>query len=72
MQIVDRKQVVWRTSRQWELELLVVTTTKGPLRNAANLVWAKGIVPLAEMFEDKLGHSGSFTNDANAAAIGEK
>ncbi len=42
----------------------------GAIENAANLLW-KGIVPLAKMFEDKLGVPVALTNDANAAAIGE-
>ncbi len=42
----------------------------GAIENAANLLW-KGIVPLAKMFEEKLGVPVALTNDANAAAIGE-
>jgi glucokinase len=42
----------------------------GCIENAANLVW-KGIVPLAEKFEDALGIPVRVTNDANAAAMGE-
>ena len=44
---------------------------KGTIENAANLVWAKGIVPLAGMFAEKLGIPVAITNDANAAAMGE-
>ena len=44
---------------------------KGTIENAANLVWAKGIVPLADMFAEKLGIQVAITNDANAAAMGE-
>ena len=44
---------------------------KGTIENAANLVWAKGIVPLADMFSEKLGIPVAITNDANAAAMGE-
>ena len=44
---------------------------KGTIENAANLVWAKGIVPLADMFAEKLGIPVAITNDANAAAMGE-
>lgn len=42
----------------------------GMIENAANLAW-KGIVPLAQMFSDKLGIPVAMTNDANAAAMGE-
>lgn len=42
----------------------------GTIENAANLLW-KGSVPLARMFEDKLGVPVALTNDANAAAVGE-
>ena len=45
---------------------------RGTIENAANLVWGKGIVPLAKLFEDKLGVPVALTNDANAAALGEK
>lgn len=44
---------------------------KGTIEHAANIVWAKGIVPLADMFRQKLGVPVAMTNDANAAAIGE-
>lgn len=44
---------------------------KGTIEHAANLVWAKGIVPLADMFAEKLGIPVAVTNDANAAAMGE-
>lgn len=44
---------------------------KGTIEHAANLVWAKGIVPLADMFAEKLGIPVAITNDANAAAMGE-
>lgn len=44
---------------------------KGTIEHAANLVWAKGVVPLADMFADRLGISVAITNDANAAAMGE-
>lgn len=43
---------------------------KGTVELAPNLPW-KGIVPLAKMFEQKLGVPVVLTNDANAAAIGE-
>lgn len=43
----------------------------GNIEKAANIVWAKGIVPLAKLFSDKLGIPVGITNDANAAAIGE-
>lgn len=44
---------------------------KGTIEHAANIAWAKGIVPLADMFSEKLGIPVAMTNDANAAAIGE-
>ena len=46
---------------------------KGTVEYAANLSWAKdGVVPLAQMFSDRLGGIPvALTNDANAAAIGE-
>ena len=44
----------------------------GTIDYAPNLVWAHdGIVPLAEMFQTKLGIPVKMTNDANAAALGE-
>lgn len=42
----------------------------GTIEFASNLPW-RGIIPLAAMFEDKLGIPTALTNDANAAAIGE-
>ena len=42
----------------------------GTIEHAPNLPW-KGIVPLAKMFEERLGIPVVLTNDANAAAIGE-
>jgi len=42
----------------------------GCIEYAANLLW-KGIVPLAEKFEDALSIPVRVTNDANAAAMGE-
>lgn len=42
----------------------------GTIEFAPNLPW-KGIIPLAKMFEDRLGIPTTLTNDANAAAIGE-
>lgn len=44
---------------------------KGTIEHAANLVWAKGIVPLAKMFVNELGIPVVVTNDAKAAAMGE-
>lgn len=44
---------------------------RGTIENAPNLVWGKGIVPLADMFSKALGIPVAMTNDANAAAIGE-
>lgn len=42
----------------------------GTIENAANLIW-RGSIPLARMFEEKLGIPVAMTNDANAAAMGE-
>lgn len=42
----------------------------GTIEFAPNLPW-KGVIPLAALFEEKLGISTALTNDANAAAIGE-
>lgn len=44
---------------------------KGTVENAANLPWGKGIVPLTQMVEERLGIPAAITNDANAAAVGE-
>ena len=44
---------------------------KGTIEHSANLVWAKGIVPLANMFVNELGIPVVVTNDAKAAAMGE-
>lgn len=45
---------------------------KGTIELAPNIVWAhEHIVPLAKMFEERLGVPCALTNDANAAAIGE-
>lgn len=43
----------------------------GTIEQAANLAWAKGIVPLADMFVSRLNIPVAITNDANAAAMGE-
>ncbi len=44
----------------------------GTIEFAPNLKWGHdGIVPLAQLFSDKLGIPVALTNDANAAAIGE-
>ncbi len=43
---------------------------KGTIEFAPNLKW-KGIVPLAQFFEERLGVRTLLTNDANAAALGE-
>ena len=44
----------------------------GTIEFAPNLEWGHdGIVPLAKMFEERLGIPVALTNDANAAAIGE-
>ena len=43
---------------------------KGTIEFAPNLPW-KGVIPLAALFEEKIGVPTALTNDANAAAIGE-
>lgn len=43
----------------------------GTIEQAANLAWAKGVVPLADMFASRLNIPVAITNDANAAAMGE-
>ena len=44
----------------------------GTIEYAPNLPWAHdGVVPLADMFKERLGIPVGLTNDANAAAIGE-
>jgi glucokinase len=42
----------------------------GTIEFAPNLRW-KGVIPLAAMFEERLGIPAALTNDANAAAVGE-
>lgn len=42
----------------------------GNIEHAANLAW-KGIVPVADLFKEKLNVPCTITNDANAAALGE-
>ena len=42
----------------------------GSIEFAPNLRW-KGVIPFAQMLEDKVGIPVALTNDANAAAIGE-
>ena len=44
---------------------------RGTIEHAVNLAW-KGIVPIARDFTDALGVETAITNDANAAAVGEK
>lgn len=44
---------------------------RGTIEHAVNLPW-KGIVPIAESFKNILGVEVKITNDANAAAVGEK
>ena len=44
---------------------------RGTIEQAPNIVWGKGIVPLADLFSKALGVPVAMTNDANAAAIGE-
>jgi len=43
---------------------------KGTIEFAPNLKW-EGVIPLAELFSDRLKTKVMLTNDANAAAIGE-
>jgi glucokinase len=43
---------------------------KGTIEFAPNLKW-KGIVPIVQLFQDRLSLKTMLTNDANAAAIGE-
>ncbi len=44
----------------------------GTIEFAPNLEWGRsGVVPLADLFSEKLGIPVALTNDANAAAIGE-
>jgi len=42
----------------------------GSIEFAPNLPW-KGVIPFAQMLEDRIGVPVALTNDANAAAIGE-
>lgn len=42
----------------------------GTIEFAPNLPW-KGVIPLAALFEERLGVPAALTNDANAAAVGE-
>lgn len=42
----------------------------GTIEFAPNLPW-KGVIPLAALFEERLGVPTALTNDANAAAVGE-
>lgn len=45
---------------------------RGTIEFAPNLPWGHdGVIPLADMFSEKLGIPVGLTNDANAAAIGE-
>ncbi len=48
---------------------LVVTITRDPLKMQQTWYGLKGIVPLADMFAEKLGIPVAITNDANAAAM---
>lgn len=43
----------------------------GTIEFAPNLPWKGVVIPLAEMFEERLGIPTALTNDANAAAVGE-
>jgi len=42
----------------------------GTIEFAPNLPW-RGVIPLAKLFQDRLGVPCALTNDANAAAVGE-
>jgi len=44
---------------------------RGTIEHAVNLAW-KGIVPISQKFGENLGVKVAVTNDANAAAVGEK
>lgn len=44
----------------------------GNIEKAPNLPWKQDKVPLAKMISDELGIKVTITNDANAAALGEK
>lgn len=45
---------------------------RGTIEFAPNVPWGHdGVIPLADMFSEKLGIPVGLTNDANAAAIGE-
>ena len=50
--------------------LPLIIANGGTIEFAPNLPW-KGVIPLAAMFEERLGIPTALTNDANAAAIGE-
>ena len=50
--------------------LLTETITAVSIEFAPNLPW-KGVIPLAAMFEERLGIPTALTNDANAAGVGE-
>lgn len=43
----------------------------GNIEHAADIKWAKGIVPIVKMLSDSLGIPVAITNDAKTAAIGE-
>ena len=43
----------------------------GSIENAANLPW-KGVIPLAAILRDQLGHAVAVGNDCHASALGEK
>lgn len=43
---------------------------KGTIEFAPNLKW-KGIIPIAQLFSERMGVKAMLTNDANAAALGE-
>ena len=43
----------------------------GSIENAANLPW-KGVIPLAAILRDQLGHAVAVGNDCHASALGER
>lgn len=70
MQIVDQVGGI-KSIRAMGIGAPSANYYKGTIEHAANLVWAKGVVPLADLFAECLGIPVSITNDANAAAMGE-
>lgn len=44
---------------------------RGTIEYAPNMLWKEEVIPLAKMFEERIGVPVTLTNDANAAALGE-